>query len=318
MLVAATLMRSLACFAVVSALLTGGTCIVGCSPGEGPAGECTGSSADALRTCAKGSTLTGIDVSYYQGNVNWAQVKGAGRTFAFVRVSDGLNFPDTKFAQNWPAVKSAGLVRGVYQFFRPSQDPTQQAQLLLDRIDAAGGIGPGDLPPVLDLESDGGLAASVVVARATTWLAKVEAAVGRKPIIYTAAFMSNVIGSSFTNHVLWVANYGATCPLMPGAWTDWHFWQTSDSGSVAGVSGNVDTNLFNGVLADLMKQTLQPPPAPNDAPAGPRDDVVGLAAFDGVMPGDAKPNDGSQGATIGDGDPAHDPDAMSAPISPCR
>ena len=125
----------------------------GCSSSEAPASECVGSGADALKTCAKGATLTGIDISYYQGNVNWSQVKGSGRQFAFSRISDGLNYPDTKWAQNWPAMKTAGLVRGAYQFFRPSQDAGLQAQMVLDKLAAAGGLQPGDLPPDLDLES---------------------------------------------------------------------------------------------------------------------------------------------------------------------
>ena len=66
-------------------LACGGTATIGCS-GE-PVDECTGATNDALRTCAAGATLKGIDVSYYQGTVNWTAVKGAGQAFAFARVS---------------------------------------------------------------------------------------------------------------------------------------------------------------------------------------------------------------------------------------
>jgi lysozyme len=279
----------------------------GCSSESDSKGECLGESAAALRTCAKGPTLTGIDVSYYQGTVNWTSVKSSGRAFAFARVSDGLNFPDSKFAANWPAMKTAGIIRGAYQFFRPAQDPTQQADMMLAKIDAAGGLQPGDLPPVLDLESDGGLAPATVVARAKTWLARVQAKTGVKPIVYTANFMSNVIGTSFGSYTLWVANYGATCPLMPSGWTDWQFWQTADNGSVTGVTGNVDTNLFNGNLAALQALTLKPASV-TDAGSG----------DGGVDPGgddNPKPKDGSQGATIGDTNPPKD--TNGAPLDPC-
>lgn len=307
-------MRRFASALGVCALLTGGMSAVGCSSAEAPAGDgCVGSASEALKTCAKGATITGVDVSYYQGNVNWSQVKGSGRDFAFVRISDGLDYPDSKFAQNWPALKAAGLVRGAYQFFRPAQDAGLQAQLLLDRLAAAGGLRAGDLPPVLDLESAGGLASSVVVARAKAWLAKVEAATGAKPIVYTAAFMSNVIGDSFSGYTLWVANYETTCPTMPSGWTDWHFWQSSDSGSVAGIAGNVDVDFFNGTLAALDTLTLKPAADPVDEP-DPRDF---LAPAEHSF-GDDKPNDGSQGSTLGSGDGSQPvPETQSAPITPC-
>jgi lysozyme len=298
-------------------LLTGGCSAIGCSSAESTTadGDCTKSTSSALKTCAGPTTLTGIDVSYYQGNVGWAAVKSSGRAFAFARVSDGLNYPDTKFAQNWPAMKTAGITRGVYQFFRPSQDANAQAQLLIDKLTANGGLKPGDLPPVLDLESADGLASATVVAKAKTWLAKVEAKYGVKPIVYTAAFMTPVIGNNFTAYPLWVANYQTTCPTMPGAWTKWKFWQNSDSGSVPGVSGNVDTNFFDGNATLLGALTLQPAPA-DPGPGGGQAPTIVPEDID-LTPSDDKPNDGSQGSTIGSGDrpPA---ETNAGVITPCR
>jgi lysozyme len=194
--------------------------------------------------------------------------------------------------------------------------------MVLDKLAAAGGLKPGDMPPVLDLESADGLASSVVVAKAKTWLAKIEAAIKVKPIVYTAAFMSNVIGTNFGGYTLWVANYGATCPTMPSGWTDWHFWQSSDSGSVAGIAGNVDLDLFNGTLAQLHTLTIKPaaPPPGKDAGAGPLDpgdDLTEPAGKDLGFGGNI-PNDGSQGATLGDGDKNDTNVTESAPLTPCR
>ena len=301
----------------VCLFLTGVMGATGCSSSEAPVGDgCVGSGSEALKTCAKGTTITGVDVSAYQGTVSWSQVKGAGRQFAFARISDGLNSVDSKFAQNWPAMKAAGIVRGSYQFFRPSQDAGLQAQMVIDKLAAAGGLQPGDLPPVLDLESADGLAASVVVSKAKTWLAKIEAATKVKPIVYTAAFMSDVIGTSFGGYTLWVANYGTTCPTMPSGWTDWHFWQHADNGSVAGIGGNVDSDFFNGTLPELKALTI--------APAGtepPHVDRTGFAAQADLVFGDNKPKDGSQGATLGDSAHGGTNDTnttQSAPITPCR
>ena len=92
----------------------------------------------------------------------------------------------------------------------------------------------------------------MTVALAQHWLARVEAELHVKPLVYTANFMSNVTGNTFSAYPLWVANYGATCPLMPTGWTNWVFWQSSESGRIAGVSGNVDLDTFNGSMTDLL------------------------------------------------------------------
>lgn len=242
--------------------------------------------------CSGPETLTGVDVSYYQGTVDWKKVKAAGRSFAFVRVSDGVDHPDTKFSTNWRAMKTAGITRGFYQFFRPAKDVTAQVNLLVSKVTSAGGLKVGDLPPVLDLESTGGLAASTVVSRAKSWLAKVEAKYHVKPIIYTAAFMSEVIGENFAGYPLWVANYGATCPSMPSGFTDWQFWQDSDSGTVNGVTGKVDTNFFNGNADALAALTIQPS---LDARSGEVDDGRGSESEGDEGGGD--PGDGDVGIT---------------------
>ena len=88
------MLRSLARLAVVSL-----PCLAAaCSSGGSGGGECTGNGNEALRTCAAGPVVHGVDVSYYQGTVNWAQVKASGRAFAFARVSDGLSVIDAQFA----------------------------------------------------------------------------------------------------------------------------------------------------------------------------------------------------------------------------
>jgi lysozyme len=216
--------------------------------------ECVGTTGgQALSVCTKGASLRGVDVSVYQGKVDWKGVKDAGNTFAFMRVSDGATTSDTQFAANWPNSKKEGVIRGAYQFFRPAQDPTAQVNLFLAKMHAAGGLAKGDLPPVLDLETADKQSSATVVARALSWLTQMEAKTGIRPIVYTAAFMSSVIGTNFSKYTLWVANYGVKCPTMPSGWTDWQFWQDSSTGKVTGITGAVDTDYFNGDLAALNK-----------------------------------------------------------------
>jgi lysozyme len=193
----------------------------------------------------------GLDVSQYQATVDWAQVKTAGAAFGFARISDGTANPDAFFAANWRGMQSHGIVRGAYQYFRASVDPTAQADLVAMSLQSAGGLLPQDLPVVLDIETADGQPESTVAARMQTWLGAVEAHTGRKPIVYTSAGTYPVTSAAFASYPLWVANYGATCPSLPNGWSAWRFWQTTSSGGINGVSGAVDLDEFDGTLAEL-------------------------------------------------------------------
>jgi lysozyme len=211
-------------------------------------------------------------------------VKASGRKFAIARVSDGTTVIDPKFTANWQGMKAAGLVRGVYQFFRPNQDPVAQADILLNAL-AKGGSEDTDLPAVLDVETAGGVSNAAVRAAMKTWLDRVEQKTGRKPIIYTAAFMSSVIGTGWTAYPLWVANYETTCPTMPSDWSKWKFWQYSSTVSVPGITGNVDANHWNGTLQELIDWAKGPPPAPPPAADGgapPSEPPIGAAPGPGT------------------------------------
>src|ERR1044071_4652605 len=103
-------------------------CAVGGDPaGDSKAGAGLGSEADSApptefgalsRVCAAGTTTSGVDVSYHNGTIDWAKVKAAGNAFTFIRISDGTGFHDPQFAANWAGARAAGVIRGIYQFFR--------------------------------------------------------------------------------------------------------------------------------------------------------------------------------------------------------
>ncbi|HUJ57675.1 MAG TPA: glycoside hydrolase family 25 protein [Kofleriaceae bacterium] len=225
------------------------------SAGQGLATQGSGSGGPwfAPNACASGTTTPGIDVSYYNGSIDWNRVAADGYQFAIVRVSDGTGFKDPKFASYYAGAKTAGLIRGAYQFFRPAENVTDQANLMIASV---GTLEPGDLPPVLDVEVTGGLSASTIAANIRTWVNLVKAATGVDPIIYTGSyFWRDDVGgpTSFVNNPLWIAEYtSSSCPNLPSPWGTWAMWQYSDSGSVSGISGDVDLDRFNGTLSELQ------------------------------------------------------------------
>jgi lysozyme len=241
-----------------------------------------------LRMCGtRPGMVKGIDVSSENGAIDWAQVKKAGYGWAYVQVSDGLK-ADARFEENWRGIKSAGLVRGAYQYFYPKQDAEKQAELYVKALKDAGKIGIGDLPPVLDLEETDDLSGKEIVAAATTWLETVEKATGRKAMIMTNPAMAKAIGTTFKDRGLWIAQYRNDCPDLPTSWKSWSwdFWTYSERLKVPGVQeGTVYSAFFQGSANDLKVLTLEASP---DGGAG-----------DGGAAGDAGARDGSTSASDG-------------------
>jgi GH25 family lysozyme M1 (1,4-beta-N-acetylmuramidase) len=223
------------------------------------------------RVCGSGPTVFGIDVSYYQGDIDWNAVADDGVQFAIIRASDGTGFRDPKFAANWAGAKAAGIVRGVYQFFRSDDDPVDQANLMLEMM---GELEPGDLPPTMDMESTDGVDNATRIARMHQWFDVVDAAVGAPALIYTGGYFwdDNVGTDEFNDHPLWHAGYtGGSCPTsVSNAWSTWTFWQYSSApsngdgwrtvdgiaGGASATNGSLDQNRFNGTFDELLAMTV--------------------------------------------------------------
>jgi len=218
-----------------------------------------GTAEQAIMICPGASTLQGVDVSHYDGTIDWPTVAHGGISFAFVKATEGVTFTDPMFSTNWPAMQQAGVVRGAYHFFHSTDDPVAQAKLFLQTM---GPLQPGDLPPTLDLEVTDNQPADVITSTAEQWLDYVGAAVGLKPILYTGpSFVNGTLGNpaGLQDHAqLWIANWQVSCPDVPAPFTSFAFWQNDDAGTVAGVPGmnNVDTDIFNGSTSDLAALTL--------------------------------------------------------------
>jgi len=205
---------------------------------------------------ATGATQTpGLDVSHFQETIDWPQVVQAGYAFAFIKATDGITYVDPLFATNWEGAKSAGLLRGAYHFFEADDDPQQQAENFLNTV----ALEPGDLPPVLDVESSSTsseVPTATVVERVAAWLQAVEQATGCTPILYTdASYWNSLATGQFSGYPLWIAEYGVASPTLPKGWTSWAFWQFTESGTVPGIATAVDLDLFQGSLQDLQRLT---------------------------------------------------------------
>src|SRR5262249_2296079 len=133
--------------------------------------------------------LSGIDVSHYQGNVDWTAVRNAGITFAIAKATEGTTFTDGFINQNIAGMKRAGIVPGAYQFAHPGSDATAQADHFTNVVrNANGGNFSGLLQLVLDLEVTDSRTPAQVWAWTQTFVARVKAVTGRPCIIYTGFY----------------------------------------------------------------------------------------------------------------------------------
>lgn len=198
------------------------------------------------------ATPWGIDISHHNGRIDWARAAEAGVGFAFMKATEGASFVDSTFKRNFAEAKANGILAGAYHFFQPKVSVERQVENFCKTFGAAKN---GDLPPVLDVE-DGSLWTGISKKKATdlviAWIDGVRAKLGShvNPIVYaSSSFVGDVLGSDvrLRNHPLWVAHYtSASSPRVPKPWSFWTFWQYTERGRVAGISGNVDINRFNG------------------------------------------------------------------------
>lgn len=187
-------------------------------------------------------SLEGIDVSHYQGDVDWTQV-ATEKKFAICKATGGLSETDQKFTQNWEGIKAAGLVRGAYHFYYPKDDPKKQAEHFINTVN----LEAGDLAPVLDVEVAQGEDAAEIDAGVKIWLEAIEAHYGVKPIIYSDySYLERELPEGFCDYPLWLADYATTEPKGVACWESWNMLQYSASGKVAGVNGDVDVDKYVG------------------------------------------------------------------------
>ena len=208
---------------------------------------------------SSGRFSPGIDVSHYQGQIDWSRVQSDDLAFAFVKATGGNDYADPTFPDNWVAAKRAGLLRGAYHFFHPKVSAEEQATWFVEHLKAD----PGELPPAVDVEEYKEEYKDHSCADLLKALQKFVATVQRelqKPVmVYTNAetWDTSMCGSqALGTQPLWVAEYSRarTRPRLPKGFSGWAFWQFTPRGSESGISKRVDTDRFNGTLAELRSR----------------------------------------------------------------
>jgi lysozyme len=207
-------------------------------------------------------TVPGLDVSFWQAEVDWQAVRSSGARFVLVKATEGVGYTDSTFPGNWDGAATAAFLRGAYCFFHPNQDARQQAErfaaVVKDRDDD------GELPCSIDLEVTDGVSNKKIISGVKIWLDEVEQRLGRRPMIYSGlSFLeSNLVEqgqppSWAQDYPLWLGWFpkkyvAGMDPLLPRGWSSWTFWQYSGKGRLSGIQGDVDLDMFNGDAQALL------------------------------------------------------------------
>lgn len=202
----------------------------------------------------EGYEIHGIDISHYQGKIDWEQlknamIKGCPVRFVIIKSTEGSSRLDENFRENFNQARDFGFIRGVYHFWSNKSKAREQAYYFLDQVH----LTDGDLPPVLDIEHKPADKSVEDFQRdVLTWLHIVEDKYHVKPIIYTYyKFKEQYLSAPvFEDYPYWIAHYYVDKVQYKGKWK---FWQHTDVGKLPGIKGYVDFNIYNGSYYELKQ-----------------------------------------------------------------
>ena len=202
----------------------------------------------------EGYEIHGIDISHYQGKIDWEQlnnamIKGCPVRFVIIKSTEGSSSLDENFRENFNQARDYGFIRGVYHFWSNKSTAREQAYYFLEQVH----LTDGDLPPVLDIEHKPDDKSVEDFQRdVLTWLHIVEDKYHAKPIIYTYyKFKEQYLSAPvFDDYPYWIAHYYVDKVQYKGKWK---FWQHTDVGKLPGIKGYVDFNIYNGSYYELKQ-----------------------------------------------------------------
>ena len=204
-----------------------------------------------------GYEIHGIDISHYQGHIDWdklryAMIERCPLRFVIIKSTEGSTRVDPRFNENFDNALEYGFIRGAYHFWSNKSTAREQAYHFLKHVH----LQEGDLPPVLDIEhAPAGTSVEDFQRDVLTWLHIVEDKYHVKPIIYTYyKFKERYLSAPvFDDYPYWIAHYYVPKVAYQGAWK---FWQHTDAGRLPGIKGYVDFNIYNGSFYDLRHLTI--------------------------------------------------------------
>lgn len=196
----------------------------------------------------------GIDVSEWQGNINFKKVKEAGIEVVYIRSSQGFSYEDSQFEKNYEEAKKQDLKVGVYHYVtaRSEEEARTQAKFFVSKVSNK----EIDCKLAMDFEYFPNLSKSEVNKIALAFIQETEKLSGKKAVVYSDAYnASSKFEGEITSYPLWIAEYGVREPENNGNWKNWEGFQYTDKGRVSGISGNVDRDKFteNILLDDTSK-----------------------------------------------------------------
>jgi len=189
--------------------------------------------------------VRGMDISHYQGAIDWSKVSTDGLSFVYMKATEGSDGVDDRFADNWKGAASTGLKRGAYHFYNFCKGGAVQAAQFIKTV-------PADvdaLPPTIDLEESGDCkkmpAKAAFRKDLAAFTAKIKAAYGHSPILYVNySIYALYFQGENDSYKLWIADIKHEAPVLPDN-ASWTMWQYDWHGQAKGV-GEVDLDVFNG------------------------------------------------------------------------
>ena len=210
---------------------------------------------------AQGFEIHGVDVSKWQGDIDWNAARAGGTVFAFIKATEGGDHVDERFQANWAGAKAAGVVPGAYHFVYWCRPAREQVAWFRQHIP----VDPNALPPVLDVEWNAfsktcpkRISSEDAREKIAIMLRELEIHTGKRPIIYTdIAFHRDVLEGYFDDYAFWLRSTAAD-PGDKYPNRRWALWQYTTTGRMPGIRGDVDRNTFNGSPKE-WQAFLQPP-----------------------------------------------------------
>lgn len=200
--------------------------------------------------------MNGIDVSQWQGYIDFDAVKRAGIGLVYIKASEGTNFVDPFFYRNYANAKNAGISVGFYHYLT-ARSVAQARQEAYHFVSVTEGLA-NDGKLVMDMEDIEGLGREEINEIARMFLESVEEFSGRSGAIYADAYTAaELLTEDLAVYPLWIAQYDVEEPALGGAWETWAGWQYTDMDRVAGIQGNVDRDIFTEEMLEEEKRQIQ-------------------------------------------------------------